>query len=380
MGIARPANFGRAGKPILLLIGIALLGLAGCQKPDEIVRYTVAKPPPHEGKPPSGQQPSSVAIDNATQPETSGQLVGAIIPRGDKTWFFKLTGPSPAVESQKKSFVQFVKSIRFQEKGPEWALPAGWEDEPGSEMRFATLRITTPHGPLELSVIPLPTGEGSFDAYLLSNVNRWREQLRLPPIMKDELPEKTIQFDIEGTPAWLVAFEGRLTQPRMGMGGGPFANKGPARPDAPRATPTRDSLPFTCQIPEGWTAVNAGQMQLARYEVRDGSLEAVITVSTAGGDLVANVNRWRGQVQLDPLDAATLEKELRKIKVDGHEAASVALVGPEEAQRRETILGVVVEAQRQQWFIKLKGDAELAAREIEHFDEFVQSIRFREEK
>jgi len=230
----------------------------------------------------------------------------------------------------------------------------------------------------------LPTGEGDFDAYLLSNVNRWREQLQLAPIMNEELPAKTIRFDIDGTDAWLVAYEGRLTKQRMGGGpfaggAGPFAGKNTAPPERPAVRQSPDSPSFTCEVPEGWTAVNAGQMQLAKYEVRDGDREAVISVSIAKGDLFENVNRWRGQVQLKELDPATLKNELIKIKVDGHDATSVVLVGPEEAQQRESILGVIVAVQGKQWFFKLKGDAELAAREMEHFDEFVQSIRFRKD-
>ena len=120
-------------------------------------------------------------------------------------------------------------------------------------------------------------------------------------------------------------------------------------------------------------------MQIAKYEVREGDRELAITISTAGGNVAANVNRWREQVQLQRLDAATLTDELRKINVDGHDAVSVALVGPQQAQHREAILGTIVEAQGRQWFIKLKGDAELAARETEHFEQFVQSIRFRKE-
>ena len=50
------------------------------------------------------------------------------------------------------------------------------------------------------------------------------------------------------------------------------------------------------------------------------------------------------------------------------------------AQHREAILGTIVNAEGRQWFIKLKGDAELAARETEHFEQFVQSIRFRKEQ
>jgi hypothetical protein len=361
-----------------LLLGLALSFLAGCQKQDEIVRYTVARPPQHQVKLAGGD--SSAALDLTGGRQTADQLVGAIVPRGATTWFFKLTGPSAAVESQSKSFVQFIKSIHFEEKGPVWGLPAGWEEEPGSAMRYATLRIATEQGRLELSVIPLPTGEGDVKEYLLSNVNRWRDQMGLDPIAREDLPEATIEFEIDEMPAWLTTFKGRLKSQGMGA---PFAG-GAARSDAARPVPPgtsnpRDSLPFTSQVPEGWRAASAGPMQMAKYEVRDGDQEANITVSTAGGDLAANVNRWRGQVQLKALDARTLETELRKIKVDGNDAVWVALVGPEESQRRETILGVIVNARGQQWFIKLKGDAVLAARETTHFEEFVQSIRFRKE-
>src|SRR5579863_7986946 len=202
--------------PGLLLPGITFLMLTGCQKTDEIVSYTVAKPAAHQRNSETGGKSHSNDSEPATEGATTDRLVGAIVPRGATTWFFKLTGPASAVRTQDNAFEQFIKSIRFTEKGPAWALPSGWKEEPGTAMRFATLRITTPEGRLELSVIPLPTGEGRKDAYLLSNVNRWRDQLRLPPIKQDELAEKTVQFEIEGAPAWMVAFEGRLTQQQMG--------------------------------------------------------------------------------------------------------------------------------------------------------------------
>jgi hypothetical protein len=122
--------------------------------------------------------------------------------------------------------------------------------------------------------------------------------------------------------------------------------------------------------------VPAGQFQIAAYEVRDGDRQLAISVSSAGGELAANVNRWRQQVQLPELKVADLEKEMRKFKVDGRDGTYVEAIGPETAKSRETILGVVVEAQGLQWFLKLKGDFELAAREKPHFEKFVQSIRF----
>jgi hypothetical protein len=56
----------------------------------------------------------------------------------------------------------------------------------------------------------------------------------------------------------------------------------------------------------------------------------------------------------------------------------VELVAPEDASPRETILGVIAIRGDQSWFVKLKGDSKLAAREKERFETFVKSIRFPE--
>jgi hypothetical protein len=42
-----------------------------------------------------------------------GRTVGAIISVGDKTWFFKMTGPSQVVEKHKAEFEEFLKSVKF---------------------------------------------------------------------------------------------------------------------------------------------------------------------------------------------------------------------------------------------------------------------------
>jgi hypothetical protein len=350
--------------------------VCGCQKPDEIVGYTVAKPPARQSRHEfTALKRAPVDDDRSGEAAAEGQLLGAILPREETTWFFKILGPRAAVETQTGSFVQFVKSIKFSRDRPEWVLPEGWKEEPASKIRFATLRITTDEGPLELSVIPLPTGQGKIDEYVLSNVNRWREQVTLPPLAPEELPANVVKFDLDGGPVWLVNLVGILSGQPMGATGG--GEKDTPRRKAAPDSPGRDSLPFTCEVPEGWKTAKAGTMQLAAFEVRDGNRKATITVSTAGGDLAANINRWRGQIQLDPLPEPELEKTTRKIEVDGNEALTVDLIGPEKAEPREAILGVIVEARGRQWFIKLKGDADLAAREKEHFNEFVQSIRFR---
>ena len=58
------------------------------------------------------------------------------------------------------------------------------------------------------------------------------------------------------------------------------------------------------------------------------------------------------------------------------EVGYVELVGPEDAQPRESILAVLVTQESRIWFFKLKGDADLAKREQGRFESFVRSVRF----
>lgn len=70
------------------------------------------------------------------------------------------------------------------EAGLRWTLPAGWKEAPGGgAMRYATLTAPVT-GKLEVTVIRLPGPAGGE----LANVNRWRNQIGLPPLSEADLP------------------------------------------------------------------------------------------------------------------------------------------------------------------------------------------------
>jgi len=58
-----------------------------------------------------------------------------------------------------------------------WDLPKSWSESRGSGMRFATLKPPV-EGKIDVSVVTLPGLAGGE----LGNVNRWRNQIGLPPI------------------------------------------------------------------------------------------------------------------------------------------------------------------------------------------------------
>ena len=76
--------------------------------------------------------------------------------------------------------------------------------------------------------------------------------------------------------------------------------------------------PYDYDLPEGWVEKKAGGMRLASFDVTVDSavLDAsLVQLGPAAGDVLSNINRWRGQVGLAK---ATLEQ----IEADAKSGAS----------------------------------------------------------
>jgi len=43
---------------------------------------------------------------------SGNRLIGAIVPYGGNSWFFKLTGPDPLVAAEKPAYLEFLKSVK----------------------------------------------------------------------------------------------------------------------------------------------------------------------------------------------------------------------------------------------------------------------------
>jgi hypothetical protein len=58
---------------------------------------------------------ATVAEITGTDAKTGqpARMIVAMVPNGDKTWFYKLMGDSKVVEAQKNSFVEFVKTVQY---------------------------------------------------------------------------------------------------------------------------------------------------------------------------------------------------------------------------------------------------------------------------
>ena len=182
-----------------VLVGLAVPLFSGCQQGEEIRRYQVPKPLTFPEPPPKVR------------------LLAAIVPHGERTWFFKLTGPTAAVDKQAEAFDRFVQSIRFTDKTEspvEWVVPDGWRKEPNRQGREATFRMGPKDDPAELTVVALGAQAGS----LLANVNRWRGQIGLKAMDEGSLEKVTQPLDINGVKATRVNLSGPGGKTGMGMG------------------------------------------------------------------------------------------------------------------------------------------------------------------
>jgi hypothetical protein len=387
---------------IWVFVAGAAAGLAGCERAETISQYTV--PRADQIQLPAPQTEGGASNEPAATAGRPERMLGAIVSQKDQTWFFKLTGPIPDVTAEEPRFTRFCQSIDFsQGNSPTWELPAGWSQSPGSGMRFATITVSPGPPPVEMTVIPLPTGAAPYEQQLLENVNRWRGQLSLPPQTAVELSQAKEELKSkDGSTVTIVRLTGTASGRGMGGGalaggmGGPFsgpaaggsarpASSSTADPSEPggNAAPAAPPVSISYDTPDGWKEGTVGGLRKAAFEViADGRRveTTVIDLPIAAGDRLANINRWRGQVGLSPLTADTLPAAITPIEVGPLKGDFVEIVGDPNAARPQTILGVIVDHDAFTWFVKLQGDSELAAQQKESFQQFARSLRFEPNK
>lgn len=178
----------------LVLLSLAAL-LAGCEDKPKIRTYNTEKPADvHAGNHVDGETAADAPamppmMQNRPAAGTSApagepvRMFAAIVPQGEQTWFYKVTGPVELVGKKATELGDFVKNVKYADGQPEWTLPEGWSREAGNTFRFATLKVPVEGAdePLEMSVSALPGGAPETEQ-AVANINRWRGQVGLGDI------------------------------------------------------------------------------------------------------------------------------------------------------------------------------------------------------
>lgn len=344
--------------PERLMVALIVVGvLVGCDRDPAVRTYQVAKQ----------ESPNRAPTESTGEvaPGTDRMLVG-MVTQGARVWFIKTVGDAERIGSEADQLRALIEGLKFDDRGePQWKLPPGWSELPGNGIRFATLMSGEAGTGIEVTVISLPAPQD-----VLGNVNRWRGQLGLGAIDAAELDQFVDTISGDGFEAHWIDLTGSFAASR---GMAPFA--GGAQP--PRSEPkTAAAAPASeYEVPPHWQPGRIGGMRKAAFQVEGGEGTAEITVITlgaAGGSLLPNVNRWRGQIGLGEVTEAELQSLVTQLNAGSIEADYVQLVGEVDGQPT-SLFAVTAIHENRAWFFKIMGDSPVVEAEKEAFERFVRS-------
>ncbi len=131
------------------------------------------------------------------------------------------------------------------------------------------------------------------------------------------------------------------------------------------------SIPRDTEPPEHWRLAASAGPEKQRYLIRDQNGTATVTLTVLAGDgggLLANVNRWRKQLNLDPATEDQLKTLVPAVSFGESSARLMEANGTDFRDGTPALtLGLVAGDATLTWFYKLMGDPEIVRREREAF-------------
>lgn len=143
-----------------------------------------------------------------------------------------------------------------------------------------------------------------------------------------------------------------------------------------------DGIQF--QIPAGWEQVALSPAQQgmisASFKIPQAGDGVKLTLSSVGGGIDANLQRWKGQFQLPPGESPQQET----LRVDDADAIWLDLRGTFDSgpaidsgvASNMRMIGVAIPRSSRDFYLKLTGPREQLLKVEDEFRDFVQSARF----
>jgi hypothetical protein len=293
----------------------------------------------------------------------------------------------------------------------KWTLPSGWSENTGQQkMGVGSFHVDGGDGKsAEVRVIPLKAGSDIEQR----SVNMWRQELGLAELpvdqvqgqdvtvagtkghlydLKSEKPRFGGKFKARTTAAvvekagmlWFIKMAGEesvvtsqqdnfknfLQSMRFEPGAMPAGH-----PQVAGASGENFSGGPNWKIPATWKQMQPGQMVIASYRASKDGATADVSVSSFDGPtggLLANVNRWRGQVGLAPIDENDLATQVKTVDLsDGSKGSVVDVTGTSpRTGKAARLYGLIVSRGQQMWFYKILGDSNVIESEKANLVEF----------
>lgn len=289
--------------------------------------------------------------------------------------------------------------------------PPNWEPQPLSQMRQASFLVKGDSGAVaDVSFVSLGPAAGN----VLENVNRWLGQLGQPPITEQKLGEMAQRLhtslgdvtivDLAGLPDNAdPARDGRIIAAMVTTANATlfFKMRGNADlaeaqkdefikwvsavcdsqtqagpPQVAAAPPQTTSAPaIKWTTPEGWTEVPPSSMRYASFSASAedaGKIDiSIVTFPGDGGSDADNINRWRGQMGLAPVDVNAVTSQVAPLKSGDMTFSTTDITG-----NKTRTIAAWTRRDGRVWFFKATGPNAAIEKEKANFVKFIESVRF----
>jgi hypothetical protein len=133
------------------------------------------------------------------------------------------------------------------------------------------------------------------------------------------------------------------------------------------------------QLPKGWEELPPSEMRMGDFRVHgaDGRAEVtIIPLAGLAGSDVDNVNRWRGQVGLEPITEGQLKENYETVEIADQSSRLYDMAGVSGDDEKTRILVTILRRGETSWFFKMIGGDALVQREKATFKSFLKAISF----
>ena len=290
-------------------------------------------------------------------------------------------------------------------------IPPNWEPQPLSQMRQASFLIKGDKGSVaDISFVSLGAAAGN----VLDNVNRWLDQLGQPPVTEQKLGDvaqrlhtslgDVVIVDLAGLPKDAdPAKDGRIIAAMATTGSSTlfFKMRGNAeltetqkgdfikwvaavcdtqtKTESPQmaAMPSQQGAApqIKWTMPGSWTEMQASPMRYASFIASADNGDkvdiSVVTFAGEGGSDSDNINRWRGQIGLPPIDASVVTSQVAPLKTADTTFSTTDIAGA-----KARTIAAWTRLDGRVWFFKATGPNAAVEKEKPNFVKFIESVRF----
>jgi hypothetical protein len=288
-----------------------------------------------------------------------------------------------------------------------WKLPAVWKEGIPNQISLASFHLSGAGGKeAEVTLTPLP---GMMGAETML-VNMWRTNaVGLPAVSEEEALRQLKPVEFAGEKGQLFEVAGTspagqavkiITAMNLHADGSLFCKLSgdPAVVDEQRATfleflksikiedaPPAAAPPVAAANgmpawtpPANWKPMPTPPMLSAQFQVPGpGEARAMVNISIAGGGRLENINRWRNQLALKPVDEAGLAQLTSPVEASGRPGVLVDMSGTDvKTGKPARLVAAMIPQGGQSWFYKLMGDGSVVEKEKASFVQFVQNTKY----